>query len=268
MTRSRTGSSRWMERTTGFYARYYGRLLGRSGLSVAKGAALPFVRAKAVRSGAHAMAYPISTYAPWQADQSFQRIYGSVRRHTLVDVWRLYELWSLLGELVEIPGSVLEVGVWRGGSGTLLAARSVELGITDTVFLCDTWEGVVKTGPLDIYYHDGKHDDTSRATVEALVTSLGLDNVELLQGVFPDRTGDRISDRTFRLVHVDVDVYQSASDVFEWAWPRLSRGGIAVFDDYGFPACPGVTQFVDEQRGKTDRLVLHNLNGHGIVMKR
>jgi O-methyltransferase len=86
--------------------------------------------------------------------------------------------------------------------------------------------------------------------------------------VFPDETGDRVTDESLRLVHVDVDVYQSAKDVFDWAWPRLEPGGIAVFDDYGFPACPGVTKFVNEQRGRDDRLVLHNLNGHGIVVKR
>jgi len=81
-------------------------------------------------------------------------------------------------------------------------------------------------------------------------------------------TAQSIADRTFRLCHCDVDVYQSAKDVFDWAWERLSPGGLAVFDDYGFPACPGVTKFVDEQRGRDDRLVLHNLNGHGIVVKR
>jgi O-methyltransferase len=41
-----------------------------------------------------------------------------------------------------------------------------------------------------------------------------------------------------------------------------------VFDDYGFPATPGIAQFVDEQRGLPDRLVVHNLNGHAIVVKR
>jgi O-methyltransferase len=251
-----------------FYARYYGRLLGRSTMSVAKGLALPFVRGEAVRSGAHSMAYPISTYAPWHADDEFQRVYASVRRHTLVDALRLYELWSLLGELGSVPGSILEVGVWRGGSGSLMAARAAALGIADPVYLCDTWQGVVKTGPLDTYYRDGKHDDTSRAIVESLVARLGLTNVELLEGVFPDETGAKIARRSFRLCHVDVDVYDSARDVFEWVWPRLSPGGVAVFDDYGFPACPGVTRFVDEQRGRDDRLVLHNLNGHGIVVRR
>jgi len=257
-----------MEGPTRFYARYYGGLLRRSGFSLAKGLALPLVRGEAVRSGAHAMAYPISTYAPWQADSEFQRVYRSVKANTLVDVWRCHELWSLLGELTDIHGAVLEVGVWRGGSGALMAARLAGLGIDDRVFLCDTWEGVVNTGPDDIYYHDGKHDDTSREIVEALVRRLGLTNVELLQGVFPDDTGTEVAADALRLVHVDVDVYRSAKDVFEWAWPRLRPGGMAVFDDYGFPACPGVTRFVDEQRGRADRLVIHNLNGHGIVVKR
>jgi O-methyltransferase len=250
------------------YRRYYGGLLRRSGFSFAKGLALPLVRRQAVRSGGHEMAYPISTYAPWLLDAEFQNVYRKVRRHTLVDIWRCYELWSLLGELIEIPGALLEVGVWRGGSGVLLAARAARLGVREHVYLCDTWEGVVKTGPVDIYYQDGKHYDASRATVESLTHRLGLGNTELLQGVFPDETGSAIADRSFRFAHIDVDVYRSAQDVFAWVWPRLSDGGAVVFDDYGFPACPGVTEFVDEQRGHADRLVLHNLNGHGIVVKR
>jgi O-methyltransferase len=252
----------------GSYLRYYGRLARQSGYSIAKGLALPLVRREAVRSGAHAMAYPISTYAPWQVDDAFGRTYQAVRRNTFVDVWRCHELWSLVGELRDIPGSILEVGVWRGGTGVLMAARAAALGIEDPVSLCDTWSGVVKTGAVDTYYRDGKHDDASPDMVAQLAQRLGLQNVELLHGVFPEETGDRIADRTFRLCHCDVDVYRSAKDVLEWVWPRLSPGGIVAFDDYGFPACPGVTKLVDEQRMLDDRLVLHNLNGHGLVIKR
>lgn len=257
-----------MRSLTNFYARYYGGLLHRCGLSLAKGLALPFVRGEAVRSGAHAMAYPISTYAPWQADREFQAVYRAVKSNTLVDIWRCHELWSLLGEIREIPGAVLEVGVWRGGSGALMAARAAALDVDEPIFLCDTWEGVVKTGPDDIYYRDGKHDDTSKGTVEELTRRMALTNVVLLEGVFPEDTGELVTTDAFRLVHVDVDVYQSAKDVFDWAWPRLSPGGVAIFDDYGFPACPGVTRFVNEQRELPDRLVVHNINGHGIIIKR
>jgi O-methyltransferase len=249
------------------YGRYYGRLLRDSARSVGKGLALPFVRRKAVRSGAHQLAYPVSTYAPWQADEEFERVYRVAKRNTMVDVWRCYELWSLLGELQHVPGAILEVGVRRGGSGAIMARRAEELGIADPVILCDTWEGVVKAGEVDTYYSNGRHE-APREAVEELIGNLRLDNVELLQGVFPEQTGDAIADRKLRLCHIDVDVYQSAKDVFDWAWGRLSAGGVAVFDDYGFPATPGVTKFVDEQRQHDDRLVLHNLNGHGIVIKR
>lgn len=257
-----------MSSKAAFYAKYYGGLARRAGMSVAKGIAMPMVRGEAVRSGAHAMAYPISTYAPWQADQEFQRVYKQVRKNTLVDIWRLYELWSLVSELADISGGIIEVGVWRGGSGALMASQLRRLGLSDTVYLCDTWKGVVKTGAVDTYYRDGKHDDTSRQIVERLVSGMGLQGVELLEGIFPDDTAAAVpAEQQFRLVHIDVDVYQSAKDVLEWAWPRMPKGAVAVFDDYGFPACPGVAQIVDEQRGKSDRLVLHNLNGHGIVVK-
>jgi O-methyltransferase len=250
------------------YLGYYGRLARQSAYSIAKGLALPIMRNRAVRSGAHEMAYPISSYAPWRADEGLRRVYDAIRRSTFVDIWRCYELWSLVGELREVPGSVLEVGVWRGGTGALMAARAANVGIEEPVFLCDTWRGVVKSGAVDTYYRDGKHDDASLEMVERLTAELGLRNTVLLQGIFPEETGRRITDRTFRLCHCDVDVYQSARDVLEWVWPRLSSGGVVVFDDYGFPACPGVTKLVDEQRFREDRLVLHNLNGHGLVLKR
>ena len=250
------------------YIGYYSRLARQAAYSIAKGVALPFFRHQAMRSGAHEMAYPIATYAPWRADREFQSVYRTVRRNTFVDIWRCHELWSLVGELRDVPGAILEVGVWRGGTGALLAARAARLGLDDTVYLCDTWTGVVKTGEVDIYYRDGKHDDTSQEIVAALIARLGLSNVELLQGMFPEDTGDRIPDRTFRLCHCDVDVYESGRGVLEWVWPRLAPGGVVVFDDYGFPACPGVTKLVDEQRLRDDRLVLHNLNGHGLIVKR
>jgi O-methyltransferase len=44
-------------------------------------------------------------------------------------------------------------------------------------------------------------------------------------------------------------------------------GGMIVYDDYGFQSCGGVTKYVNEQRSLPGRIVLHNLNGHAIVVK-
>ena len=41
-----------------------------------------------------------------------------------------------------------------------------------------------------------------------------------------------------------------------------------MFDDYGFFGCEGVAAFVDrELRGQPGQIVLHNLNGHAVVVK-
>ena len=69
-------------------------------------------------------------------------------------------------------------------------------------------------------------------------------------------------------IFFSVDVYQSAKEVFHRAWPRICSGGIVVFDDYGFFCCEGVATLVDQEiRGLPGLIVLHNLNGHAVVVK-
>jgi hypothetical protein len=38
-------------------------------------------------------------------------------------------------------------------------------------------------------------------------------------------------------------------------------------DDCGFSTCEGITRFVNEQLPIEDRLIMHNLNGHAVVVK-
>ena len=64
-----------------------------------------------------------------------------------------------------------------------------------------------------------------------------------------------------------MDVYQSAKDIFEWAWPKMDVGGIVVFDDYGFSSCNGVTELVNQYKTRDDLCFIHNLNGHAILIK-
>jgi O-methyltransferase len=196
----------------------------------------------------------------------FKETLESVREHTLVDEYRLFELWSLARAGARLGGDILEVGVWRGGSGAVLARAARSAGSRAHVFLCDTFRGVVKASALDSTYRGGEHS-TSRASVTALLARLELDNVTLLEGVFPDETASALGNRQLRLCHVDVDVYGSARGVLQWVWPRLLPGGVVVFDDYGFRGCDGVTRLVDEESSGPDRMLIHNLNGHGLLVK-
>jgi O-methyltransferase len=218
---------------------------------------------------AYAPIKPVAGYSPWLADDDFQAIYSLVKAHTLVDVYRLHELYHLIRQLGRLPpGDVLEVGVWRGGSGALMAKAAAHFGVSSTVFLADTFQGVVKAGANDSRYTGGEHADTSIEQVELLLSGvLHLDNYRVLQGIFPDQTGSALAERRFRLCHIDVDVYASARDVDAWVWDRLVPGGMVIYDDYGFEPCVGVTRYVNEQIGLDDRLILHNLNGHAVVVK-
>ena len=212
--------------------------------------------------------FPFATYSPWNVDQEFIDAFDRMQNHTLVDKYRCYELWQLTEQAAKLPeGAILEVGVWRGGTGALIARKALNCGIEDTVFLCDTFSGVVKASENDQTYGGGEHSDTSAETVHELAREMQLSNVQILQGIFPEDTGHHVADRKFRLCHIDVDVYQSAKEVNQWVWDRLLPGGIVVYDDYGFQACDGVLKCVEEQRNMEDRVVLHNLNGHAVVIK-
>ena len=212
--------------------------------------------------------FAAATYTPWNADEEFVRLHTQVSEHTLVDVTRLYELYDLVGQLGGLAGDILEVGVWRGGSGCLMAAQAARSDPAATVFLADTFSGVVKASDRDPNYSGGEHSDTSVETVRRQADSMGLQNVELLVGIFPDDTQGRLDDRRFKLVHVDVDTYTSAADVTRWIWPRLSTGGVVVYDDYGTPTTSGVRELVDEIRSEYGALRIHNLNQHAVLVKR
>ncbi len=217
----------------------------------------------------HELIVPMtSTFSPWYDDTDFGAAYDAIEGNTFVDQYKCYELWEQLGQLCEVPGDVLEVGVWRGGTGTLMARRCQLLDLPATVFLADTFEGVVKAGSDDPWYRGGEHADTSPEIVRKLAASMGVD-VTLLVGTFPDETAHEVVDRRFRLVHIDVDVYQSARDVLEWAWPRLSPGGVVLWDDYGAFECEGVAQLGRElfDLGLANARLVHNINGHLLMFK-
>ncbi|MFQ5450321.1 MAG: TylF/MycF/NovP-related O-methyltransferase [Nitrospinaceae bacterium] len=215
----------------------------------------------------HSIIMPEYTYSPWMKDEPFQEAWSQIRHNTRVDEYRCYSLWQLIKEIKKLKGDILEVGVWRGGSGCLIGRKCQVEQIPATIYLCDTFRGVVKAGEKDPVYKGGEVADTSKEIVEELSSQMALDNVRVLEGIFPDDTGSGLENKIFRFCHIDVDVYQSAKDILDWVWGRLVIGGLVVFDDYGHCQCDGITELVEEAGEKPDRIVIHNLNGHAIMIK-
>ena len=202
-----------------------------------------------------------STYSPWLADSEFQLVHTKVQNYTMIEEPRLYELWTLARQARRLDGALIEVGCWRGGAGCMMAAAAKA-----PVLMCDTFKGVVKTGRQDNTYLGGEHADASEENVRELARSLAVE-VEILSGIFPDETGSSVSDRRFAMCHIDVDTYRSAKDAAEWLWPRVLPGGVVVFDDYGCATCDGIRDCLHEWMPARDRLMIHNLNGHAVVVK-
>ena len=213
----------------------------------------------------HQQIIPFATYSPWEKDSEFGEVYEIIRDFTLVDKYRCYELWDIVRQVAHLQGDIIEVGVWKGGTGALIA-KAAEINDKASVYLCDTFEGVVKAGEHDTNYKGGEHADTSRQIVEGLLTKLEIQNTEILQGIFPDDFRAKMEDKPVKFCHIDVDTYGSALGVFEFVWPRLVTGGAVAFDDYGIWGCEGVTKMFNELV-ISNGFKIYNLNGHGIIIK-
>lgn len=215
--------------------------------------------------------FPQANYAPWQGDVEFINIYGQIKNNTLVDVYRSYELWQLVKKVQSLnpAAAILEVGVWRGGTAGIMSQQLSNLKSNATIYLADTFTGVAKAGEKDAFYTGGEHNDTSQSIVQELLQRTShYSSYKILKGIFPDDTSHLIpANESFGLCHIDVDVYTSAKDILEWVWDKMIPGGVVVFDDYGFHSCTGVTRLVEEYRDRPDRFIVHNLNGHALMIK-
>lgn len=95
----------------------------------------------------------------------------------------------------------------------------------------------------------------------------GLNEAQVLVGMFPEHNAEQVDER-IALLHIDVDVYESALGVLTWALPRLVMGAVVVFDDYGFHGCEGVTRLVNEfVMANPQFRFFHNLNGHAVLVR-
>jgi O-methyltransferase len=211
---------------------------------------------------------PLHSYpydSPWLDDKKFNALYNSIRKNTLVDRTRCYSLYLLVSQISDVPGDILEVGTWRGGTAGLFT----QLAPDKTAYLADTFTGVVKSSAWE-HYKDKAHDDTSEELVRSFLTDdLKVSNFEIMTGIFPEETGEVVADKKFALVYLDVDVYQSTKDAFAFVWDNVSKGGIVAFDDYGMvSACEGISRFVNEIRDDKDKIFIANLNGQAYIIKK
>ena len=51
----------------------------------------------------HARVEPNASYSPWYADAEFLKVNDRIKYHTMVDIFRCFELWQLIAEAGKLP---------------------------------------------------------------------------------------------------------------------------------------------------------------------
>lgn len=183
-------------------------------------------------------------FSPWYGFGTFGRHLAAAGENTVVTADRAYVLFTLASQALQLEGEFWECGVYRGGTAQLLADVITSSDRpARTLRLFDTFSGMPQTDAARDLHSQGDFADTS---LEAVRRRIGpREQVHFHQGLIPSTFAGLEASR-IALAHVDVDIYRSVLDSVEFIMPRLVPGGFIVFDDYGFPTCPGARQAVDE----------------------
>jgi hypothetical protein len=173
---------------------------------------------------------------------------------------------ELFRRTLDVPGDIAELGVYRG-LGLLTWANLLEsyaIGDrTKMVYGFDNWAGFRSFSPQDGGENAGAHKvlggfDPSdfRAELEDAIAIFDTDRfipwkarTELIDGDIEHSVPAFIEGHPgvrFSLVHFDCDLYAPTLAGLEAIWPRVSRGGLILFDEYAIADWPGETQAVDE----------------------
>lgn len=167
---------------------------------------------------------------------------------------------------LDVPGDVAELGVFRG-MGLMTWANLLEsysIGDrTKIVWGFDNWKGFTKLSVADGAENENANKVVGGFNPEKFFDELQdaikiFDNdrfipwkarVKLVNGQIEETVFRFVSENPgirFSLVHFDCDLYEPTKAALEALWPRISRGGVILFDEYGIPDWPGETKAVDE----------------------
>jgi O-methyltransferase len=176
--------------------------------------------------------------------------------HSMIGWQRLCQLQSCVEDVLahQVPGDLLEAGVWRGGASILMRGVLKAYGVTDRdVWLADSFAGLpppdVDKYPQDrdMRLHEYRFLAVSVEQVRSNIAKYGLldEQVRFLPGWFRDTLATAPIER-LAVLRVDGDMYESTMDALVPLYPKLSIGGYVIVDDYqDIRAC---RQAVDDYR--------------------
>ena len=165
-----------------------------------------------------------------------------------------YELYKMI---LDLPGSVVECGVFKGVSLVRFATfrHCFETPESRKLIAFDAFgafpnEDLIREDDIKFAQAHGLEDGgqgISKEDLEKLLIEKKFENIELIKGnvtdtipaYFEENQHERIS-----LLHLDMDIYLPTKFAIEYLYDNLVKGGIVMIDDYA--TVSGATAAIDE----------------------
>lgn len=154
---------------------------------------------------------------------------------------RYFMMAQLLRPTLDVPGDMVECGAYRGQSANVL----LMCGDEKRLHVFDSFQGLSEPGPSERGWWRRGDFSASRLEFERAVEGFE-DRVVIHAGWIPERFHE-VDGLAFSFVHVDVDLAAPTGHCIDFFYPRLSEGGIMLFDDYGFKQCREARREIDKR---------------------
>lgn len=188
------------------------------------------------------------------------------RAHTMIGLARLDNIQKCVEAVLaeDVPGDLIEAGVWRGGATVFMRGILKAHGITDrNVWVADSFDGLPAPDttryPQDEgdTHHANRWLAIPRAEVEETFRRYGLldSQVRFIEGWFCETLPHAPVDK-LAVMRVDADMYGSTMDALVNLYPKLSPGGYVIIDDWELiPSCRQAVQDFRDRHGITNRIL-------------
>ncbi len=174
----------------------------------------------------------------WDFENGF---YWFSHKTRLTKMLAHYELYK---SIVDIPGDVMELGVYKAASLMRFATfrDALENDYSRKIIGFDAFgafptDRLETAGDLEFvekFEAEGGHGLT-REGASAVLANKGFENIKLVEGnvfdTLPGYLADNPASR-IALLHLDMDVKEPTDFALELLFERVVPGGLIVFDDY------------------------------------
>lgn len=191
---------------------------------------------------------------------------GGLPKTRVID--RRFTLIQLARAVQSLRGSTAECGV-LGGVGSAMICKTLEgtYQAEERHWGFDSFEGLPEPEQVDLGPQSWQKKGSLAIAPQVALRNLDeFDFCTLVKGWIPQCFQPASSYR-FRLVHIDLDLYQPTLDSLAFFYPRSEVGAAFVMDDYGHLTCPGVRQAVDEFFSDKPEKVIESVCGTAFAFK-